>query len=253
MIYTCHLGPTTTHHMRMHHIHMDRSIYCCWWGFVARAFWMLGRRSLPLFQMECQGLASLWEGDPEIRNRLLKDIKFLEFPKNKTICEPTRSNCVENCCILKPILTKLSVVPGYKLPHLDPLQVELQLLAEKLGVTKLGEKAVYQAAVSIKKLAGLVKRRVRRKEVTKDIIGPNNVYSFGVDRFEFSFDWWFQSKNQYIECNACAYSSIKYHAIYINVMVYMHVHVFRDYLLCVVNRSFLIILGCEPTQLVNLV
>lgn len=181
---------------------------------------MLGRRSLPLFQMECQGLASSWEGDPEIRNRLLKDVKFLEFPKNKNFCEPTRSNCVENYCILKPILTKLSVVPGFKLPHLDPLQVELQLLAEKLGVTKLGEKAVYEAAVSIKKLAGLIKRRVRRKEVTKDIIGPNNVSSFGVDRFEFSFDWWFQSKNQYIECDACAYSSIINHTVYINVMVY---------------------------------
>lgn len=136
---------------------------------------MLGRRSLPLFQMECGGLASTWEGDPEVRNRLLKDNKFLEFPKNKSICEPTRSNCVENICILKPLLLKLSVVPGFKLPHLDPLQAELKLLAEKLGVTKLGEKAVYQAAVSIKKLVGLIKRRVRRKEVTKDIFGPNNV------------------------------------------------------------------------------
>ncbi len=137
---------------------------------------MLGRRSHPIFQMECEGLASLWEGDPEVRNRLLKDNKFLEFPKNKNFCEPTRSNCVENICILKPVLTKLALVPGYKLPHLDPLQIELALLAEKLGVSKLGEKAVYQAAVSIKKLAGLIKRRVRRKEVTKDIMEPNNVH-----------------------------------------------------------------------------
>ena len=148
-------------------------------------FCRLGGTSLSVFEMECDGLASLWEGDPEVRNRLLKDAKFLDFPKNKSFCEPTRSNCVDNLCILKPILTKLSVVPGFKLPKLDPLQAELALLAEKLGVTSLGQKAVYQAAVSIKKLAGLIKRRVRRKEVTKDIMGPNMTK-------QYIHDDWFQ-------------------------------------------------------------
>lgn len=131
---------------------------------------MLGRRPHCVFLMECDGLAAEWEGSCEVRNRILQDKKLLHHPANQSFCQPTRCNCVDNACILKPLLRKLSLVPGWKLPHLDPLQAELTLFVEKLGVNSIGPTAVYQAAVSIKKLLGLVKRRVNRKEVTKDSI-----------------------------------------------------------------------------------
>ncbi len=131
---------------------------------------MLGRTTHCVFLMECDGLAADWEGSCEVRNRLLQEKKFLQHPSAQNFCQPTRSNCVDNACMLKPILRKLSLVPGWKLPHLDPLQAELTLLVEKLGISNMGPTCVYQAAVSIKKLLGLVKRRVSRKEVTKDSV-----------------------------------------------------------------------------------
>lgn len=122
--------------------------------------------------MECTGLATIWEGSCEIRDRLRQGKKFLEHPDTAKFCEATRPNCVDNACILKPALKALSASPAWKLPHIAALQVELSQLFHKLGANP-GELGVYKPAVEIKKLLGFVKRRAHRREVTKER-GQNN-------------------------------------------------------------------------------
>eukprot|EP00438_Fugacium_kawagutii_P001857 Skav217733 [mRNA] locus=scaffold3421:25212:25592:+ [translate_table: standard] len=126
--------------------------------------------------MNCSGLAAQWEGDPDVRNHLRASNQILQYPTGAKFCEPTRNNCVLNSAVLGPILVKLSKTPNFKLPTLEPLQVELALLAERVGAT-LGEKGVYAPAVELKKLASFIKRKARRREVTKEmgqLIGQQN-------------------------------------------------------------------------------
>ena len=130
--------------------------------------------ALDKLSMNCNGLAKSWEENPEVRDKVRATGKLLVCPVGSQFVEPTRNKCVANAHMLKPILYQLSRTPGWQLPHLDPLQAELGLLAEKLGVT-LGDKGVYAPAVELKKLASFVKRRSRRKEVTKDIPNQNNM------------------------------------------------------------------------------
>lgn len=117
--------------------------------------------------MDVVGLAKIWEGNPGVRGVLRSTGSFLVYPLGAKFLEPTRNNCVANGALLKPALAVLSTTKGWALPHLDPLQVELSLLADKTG-TKLGDKGVYAPAVEIKKLLSFIKRRAKRKEVTKD-------------------------------------------------------------------------------------
>ena len=117
--------------------------------------------------MDCTGLALSWEQNPDGRSLVRKNQKLLVYPKNAVMLEPTRSNCIENAHMLRPLIHKLSRTPSWHLPHLEGLQIELALLSEKLGV-RIGDKGVYAPAVELKKLLSFVKRRVRRKEVTKE-------------------------------------------------------------------------------------
>ena len=117
--------------------------------------------------MDCTGMALSWEQNPDVRSLVRKNQKILVYPEGAKVCEPTRSNCVQNEHMLRPLLHKLSRTPAWHLPHLDPLQIELALLSEKLGV-RIGDKGVYAPAVELKKLLSFIKRRVRRKEVTKE-------------------------------------------------------------------------------------
>ena len=117
--------------------------------------------------MDCTGMALSWEQNPDVRSLVRKNQKLLVYPEGAKVCEPTRSNCVQNEHMLRPLLHKLSRTPAWHLPHLDPLQIELALLSEKLGV-RIGDKGVYAPAVELKKLLSFIKRRVRRKEVTKE-------------------------------------------------------------------------------------
>lgn len=67
--------------------------------------------------------------------------------------------------VLIPILKRLG--PGKPLPKLTDLTREVTTLYEKTGLP-VGNKAPYKTSVELKKLAGFIKRRVSRKEVTKD-------------------------------------------------------------------------------------
>lgn len=92
---------------------------------------------------------------------------LLETPVGEAICKPTRVNAVNNAMVLRPVLARIREA-GLRLPHLEPLKLEVASLFKKCGTTSLGEKAVYKASVEIKQLAGFVKRRLTRKEVTKE-------------------------------------------------------------------------------------
>ena len=53
------------------------------------------------------------------------------------------------------------------MPHLEDLQEETTALFQKCGLS-LSDKAPYKVSNEVKKLAGFVKRRASRKEVTKE-------------------------------------------------------------------------------------
>ena len=117
--------------------------------------------------MNVQGLAVVWDGLEGVRERLRSAKKFCIHPATKSWCEPCRSNAVNNTIILLPALRRLQSSEDLKLPYLEPLQVEISQLFEKLGVPKDASE-IYKEAVELKKLMGFVKRRATRKEVTKD-------------------------------------------------------------------------------------
>ena len=105
--------------------------------------------------------------NPDIRSRLREKGYFLEVPVGEEICKPNRTNATSNAMVLNPVLERLSNANG-RLPHLDPLKLEVASLFQKCGCSALGEKAVYKASVELKQLAGFVKRRCSRREVTKE-------------------------------------------------------------------------------------
>ena len=64
----------------------------------------------------------------------------------------------------------------WKLPHLDDLQIEVRTLYEKSGLNP-GEKGPYRTTVELKKLAGLVSHKLKKKEVTKERV-QSKTFSF---------------------------------------------------------------------------
>ena len=117
--------------------------------------------------MECQGLALEWEQDPLMRQRVRDAGKMVVAQEGQRILEANRPNAIENSFVLVPLLKRLAQHPVWHLPHLDKLKMEVAIFGNKMGQT-FGEKLVYQTAIEMKKLLGFVKRRVRRREVTKD-------------------------------------------------------------------------------------
>ena len=89
--------------------------------------------ALDKLSMNCVGLAKAWEQDPNVREKVRASGTILECPEGAKFVEATRSNCVANAHMLRPILWQLSSIPTWELPHLVALQAELALLAEKLG------------------------------------------------------------------------------------------------------------------------
>lgn len=118
--------------------------------------------------MNCLGLAKEWESNPMIRDRLRSERKLLVHAFDETFCKPNRQNCVSNAAVLGPLLSRLGKHSKKRLPHLDGLQVEVGALVEKCGITSLGEKGVYKSSMELKQLAGWVKRKATRHEVTKE-------------------------------------------------------------------------------------
>ena len=123
---------------------------------------------LAAMAMSCEGLAVMWEGTAGVRRRVLNGL-LLEYPASQKWCQPTRENAKLNGEVLLPCLTILSEVPDFHLPHLPPLQAEIQTLYNALG-KEVSSKTIYKNAVEIKKLLSFIKRRANHKEVTKDPI-----------------------------------------------------------------------------------
>ena len=118
--------------------------------------------------MNCLGLAKEWESNPVIRDRLRSERKLLVHGLDEPYCKANRKNCVSNADVLGPVLSRLGKHPKKRLPHMDALQLEVGTLVEKCGITSLGDKSVYKHSMELKQLAGLVKRKANRHEVTKE-------------------------------------------------------------------------------------
>ena len=117
--------------------------------------------------MNCLGLAIEWEKCDKLRAQF----RDLKMPMVKGVeekyCIPNRQNSISNIYFLGPILTRLSQTESLRLPHLEDLKIEVTTLFQKCG-TSWGEKEAYKTSVELKKLAGFIKRRCNRKEVTKE-------------------------------------------------------------------------------------
>lgn len=117
--------------------------------------------------MKCIGLAKEWERDEQLRDRLREEKKIMIYPATDKFCKPNRVNAVTNEMIILPVLKRLQVTHKKKLPHLDDLTVEVQTLCEKTGLST-ADRFPYKTSVEVKKMAGFIKRRVQKKEVTKE-------------------------------------------------------------------------------------
>lgn len=127
--------------------------------------------------MNCTGLALEWDQCGELRDRLRQGQDLFIHPKKVGICLANRQNAVENACVLRPVLQRLSESPNYKLPAQDDLKREVHMLFDKVGLTTKGKEDVAKNAIEIKRMCGFIKRRAHRGEVTKDAPGANMTYS----------------------------------------------------------------------------
>ena len=125
---------------------------------------------------QCLGLAVEWEKIDSLRERIRNDKKILLHEVGETFCVPHRHNAVRNAMVLEPLLARLGKTKDWKLPHLDDLQIEVRTLYEKSGLNP-GEKGPYRTTVELKKLAGLVSRKLKKKEVTKERV-QSKTFSF---------------------------------------------------------------------------
>ena len=57
----------------------------------------------------------------------------LDHPASQKWCAPRRENAKLNGEVLLPCLTLLSETPDFHLPHLPPLQAEIQTLFDAMG------------------------------------------------------------------------------------------------------------------------
>ena len=96
-----------------------------------------------------------------------KKKRALTCQEGETFVVANRPNAVGNRMFLVPMLSKLARCENFHLPHLEDLRMEVQTLFEKCGLPN-ESKLVYQTSVELKKLVGFIKRRVNRKEVTKE-------------------------------------------------------------------------------------
>ena len=122
---------------------------------------------MPPQAMDCLGLALDWENDADVRARLREKGQLLEIPAGELICKPTRHNANMNAVVLAPVLRRLNQ-SGLVLPHISDLKLEVGSLFQKTGLTTAGDKQVYKVSMEIKQLASFIKRRLNRREVTKE-------------------------------------------------------------------------------------
>ena len=124
------------------------------------------------------GLAQQWEQNSELRDRIRTEKVLLKGQEGDEICAASRANAVQNAMVLQPVLVRMQE-QSRRLPHLDDLKVEIETVYEKCAHSP-GEKLVYTSSVELKRLTSFIKRRVQRKEVTKDL---------GITKPKLKFKW----------------------------------------------------------------
>ena len=117
--------------------------------------------------MDCLGLAVEWEKCDSLRERIREEKKVLIYPDQDKYCKANRVNSVVNADVLDPILKRLRVTEGNKLPHIEDLTAETTALHQQCGLS-CSDTAPYKLGVELKRLAGFIKRRAYRREVTKE-------------------------------------------------------------------------------------
>ena len=134
------------------------------WSFLG---WMPKKADPELPPMDVKDLGREWGNNPYLRDRLRLEKRLFTHPLSQRWCEPTRINACNNKLVLEPMLVRLQETEDWKLPYLEALQVEVSNLFESCGVPQ-DPKMIYTAAVEGKRLLGFIKRRCKRREVTKD-------------------------------------------------------------------------------------
>ena len=137
------------------------------------AFWILVAANPVVSTMkkkfDCLGLAKEWESHEALRELIRTEKKVLTYPIDQKFCEANRPNATRNAIVLAPMLKRLANTQKWKLPHVPDLEIEVRTLHEKTGLVVGPEsKLAYKTAIELKRLCGLVSRKTKRKEVTKD-------------------------------------------------------------------------------------
>ena len=112
--------------------------------------------------LDAGGVWKEWDADEEIRELLRSDKPVLPHP-----CSCDISTCVNMRGLLTPLLSRMAVHEDRRLPPIDDLRAELELLFKnnKQGV-ELEYLELSKKAMAVKKLCGFVKTKTRRREVS---------------------------------------------------------------------------------------
>ena len=112
--------------------------------------------------LDVEGVWKEWDADEEIRELLRSDKPVLPHP-----CSCDISTSVSMRGLLAPLLGKMALHEDHRLPPVDDLRAELELLFKnnKQGV-ELGYLEISKKSMAVKKLLGFVKTKARRKEVS---------------------------------------------------------------------------------------
>lgn len=117
---------------------------------------------MPKAFTDIEGVSKDWDGD-ELRARL-RDGGSVLTPNPASL---DVSTCVKNFSLLSPILSKMALVENRPVPTIDQLKEEVETL---LKLTKQGLNIdfvdISKTAWAIRKLAGFVKMKTRRREVS---------------------------------------------------------------------------------------
>lgn len=127
--------------------------------------------------MDVSGLACEWDSNVGLRKSARFEKRINIKPATAKWCEPTRRNCTNNTEVLLPCLKRLRDTPALKLPYATPLQTELAVFYDRVGVP-VDEKLVYTSSMEIKKMLSLVKRYASKRVATKDCKFLQNIYLF---------------------------------------------------------------------------
>ena len=132
----------------------------------------MGRRRLP---RAMAGLAGQWEKEESIR-WVAREQKLVLRCGGKPTFRPTVKSIALHHELFKAVVAWMATTEKQAIPDIAPLQKELQLYYGMVNL-QVGPDQIYRESWGIRYGAGFIKRKGRRKEITKARVFPGNCCS----------------------------------------------------------------------------